>query len=70
MRKQFFIIVLTYLLLVEVPFATAGYSDLTLPRIIYKGGNDNARPEGLRSLLSQLGPKLRSLNTHQAIPIL
>ena len=54
MRKQFFIIVLTYLLLVGVPFAKAGYSDLTLPRIIYKGGNDNARPEGLRSLLSQV----------------
>ena len=54
MRKHFFIIVLAYLLLVGVRLAAAGYSDLTLPRIIYKGGNDNARPEGLRSLLSQV----------------
>ena len=54
MRKYFFIIVLAYLLLVGVHLASAGYSDLTLPRIIYKGGNDNARPEGLRSLLSEV----------------
>ena len=54
MRKHFFIIVLAYFLLVGVRLASAGYSDLTLPRIIYKGGNDNARPEGLRSLLSQV----------------
>jgi hypothetical protein len=34
--------------------AVAGYSSLTLPRIIYQGGNDNPRPEALRSLLAQV----------------
>ena len=32
----------------------AGYSNLTLPRIKYQGGNDNPRPEALRSLLAQV----------------
>jgi len=54
MRKYFFIIALACFSFVGVPPAAAGYSDLTLPRVIYKGGNDNARPEGLRSLLSQI----------------
>jgi hypothetical protein len=34
--------------------AVAGYSNLTLPRIKYEGGNDNPRPEALRSLLAQV----------------
>ncbi len=34
--------------------AVAGYSNLTLPRIMYQGGNDNPRPEALRSLLAQI----------------
>jgi hypothetical protein len=34
--------------------AVAGYSNLTLPRILYQGGNDNPRPEALRSLLAQV----------------
>ena len=32
----------------------AGYSNLTLPWIKYQGGNDNPRPEALRSLLAQV----------------
>ncbi|GIT65430.1 MAG: hypothetical protein Ct9H300mP23_10570 [Nitrospinota bacterium] len=58
--KTLFYYLLTYLLLVGVPFATAGYSDLTLPRIIYKGGNETLGPEGLRSLLSQVAAVLQS----------
>ncbi|MEK9627690.1 MAG: DUF4159 domain-containing protein [Nitrospinota bacterium] len=54
MRKNLFIVLLVGTLLIGLSPAWAGYSDLTLPRIIYKGGNDNARPEGLRSLLSQI----------------
>tara|TARA_Y100000588_G_scaffold374951_1_gene450733 strand:+ start:614 stop:1372 length:759 start_codon:yes stop_codon:yes gene_type:complete len=55
MRKHFSIIIFAaHLLFVGATSVTAGYSDLTLPRIIYKGGNDNARPEGLTSLLSQI----------------
>lgn len=34
--------------------AVAGYSNLTLPWIKYQGGNDNPRPEALRSLLAQV----------------
>lgn len=34
--------------------AVAGYSHLTLPRIVYQGGNDNPRPEALRSILAQV----------------
>lgn len=34
--------------------AVAGYSHLTLPRILYQGGNDNPRPEALRSILAQV----------------
>ncbi len=32
----------------------ASYSNLTLPRVIYRGGNDNPRPQALRSLLAQI----------------
>jgi hypothetical protein len=32
----------------------SGYSNLTLPRILYQGGNDNPRPQALRSLLAQI----------------
>ena len=34
--------------------AIAGFSSLTLPWIKYQGGNDNPRPEALRSLLAQV----------------
>lgn len=34
--------------------AVAGYSSLTLPRILYEGGNDNSRPAALRSILAQV----------------
>ncbi|MEO2044553.1 MAG: DUF4159 domain-containing protein [Nitrospinaceae bacterium] len=34
--------------------AVAGYSSLTLPQILYQGGNDNPRPDALRSLLAQI----------------
>jgi hypothetical protein len=34
--------------------AIAEYSSLTLPRILYQGGNDKPRPEALRSLLAQV----------------
>ena len=34
--------------------AAAGYSSLTLPWVKYQGGNDNQRPEALRSLLAQV----------------
>ncbi len=34
--------------------AGAGYSNFTLPRILYQGGNNNPRPEALRSLLAQV----------------
>ena len=55
MRKYFSIIIFVgHLLFVGATSVTAGFSDLTLPRIIYRGGNDNARPEGLTSLLSQI----------------
>jgi len=37
-----------------VNVAEAGYSSLTIPRILYKGGNDDPRPEALRSLLAQI----------------
>ena len=55
MRKQFLIIIFaSFSLSVGAGLATADYSNLTIPRIVYKGGDDNARPEGLRSLLSQI----------------
>jgi hypothetical protein len=54
MRKYFFIFGLAFLLTGGAEIAKAGYSSLTLPRIVYEGGNDNARPEGLRSLLAQI----------------
>ena len=34
--------------------AAAGYSSLTLPWVKYQGGNDNPRPEPLRSLLAHV----------------
>ena len=52
MRKYFFILGLAFLLIADI--ANADFSSLTLPRIIYKGGDDNARPEALRSLLAQI----------------
>jgi hypothetical protein len=52
MRKYIFIFGLAFLLIADI--ATADYSSLTLPRIVYEGGNDNARPEALRSLLAQI----------------
>ncbi|MBC8284700.1 MAG: DUF4159 domain-containing protein [Nitrospinae bacterium] len=54
MRKQFLIISLVIFLFGPVNLAAAGYSNLTLPRILYKGGNNDARPEALRSLLAQI----------------
>ncbi len=54
MRKYLFIAALAFFLLGESAFVSAGDSNLTLPRIVYEGGNDNARPEGLRSLLAQI----------------
>jgi hypothetical protein len=38
----------------NVSSAIAGYSSLTLPWIKYQGGNDNPRPDALRSLLAQV----------------
>ena len=52
MRKYLFILGLAFLFVADI--AKADYSSLTLPRIVYKGGNDNARPEALRSLLAQI----------------
>jgi len=52
MRKYLFILGLAFLFVADI--AKADYSSLTLPRIIYKGGNYNARPEALRSLLAQI----------------
>ena len=54
MRKQLFIIILSIFLFGSVIVAGAGYSSLTIPRILYKGGNDDPRPEALRSLLAQI----------------
>ena len=54
MRKQLFIIILSIFLFGSVNVAEAGYSSLTIPRILYKGGNDDPRPEALRSLLAQI----------------
>ena len=55
MRKHFLIIIFVFFpLFMVMGQAAAGYSSLTLPRILYKGGNDNPRPEALRSLLSQV----------------
>ena len=54
MRKQLFIIILSIFLFGSVNVAGAGYSSLTIPRILYKGGNDDPRPEALRSLLAQI----------------
>ena len=54
MRKQFFIIILSIFLFGSVNVSGAGYSSLTIPRILYKGGSDDARPEALRSLLAQV----------------
>ena len=52
MRKYLFILGLAFLFVADI--AKADYSSLALPRIVYKGGNDNARPEALRSLLAQI----------------
>jgi len=52
MRKYLFILGLAFLFIADI--AKADYSSLTLPRIAYEGGNDNARPEALRSLLAQI----------------
>ena len=38
----------------NITLVEADYSSLTLPRIMYQGGNDNARPAALRSLLAQV----------------
>lgn len=54
MRKQFLITALAVFLFGFANLAAAGYSSLTLPRVLYKGGNDSARPEALRSLLAQI----------------
>jgi len=54
MRKQFFIIILSIFLFGSANVSGAGYSSLTIPRILYKGGNDDPRPEALRSLLAQI----------------
>ena len=54
MRKQLFIIILPIFLLGLVDVSGADYSSLTIPRILYKGGNDGPRPEALRSLLAQI----------------
>ncbi len=57
MRKFFTIITFVLLLITRgenISPAMAGYSSLTLPRIKYRGGNDNPRPEALRSLLAQI----------------
>ena len=54
MRKQLFIIILSVFLFGLVNVAGADYSSLTIPRILYKGGNDSPRPEALRSLLAQI----------------
>ncbi len=52
MLKLLFIFGLAFLLIADI--ANADFSSLTLPRITYEGGNDNARPEALRSLLAQI----------------
>ena len=57
MRKFFFIFGLALFFIVGVESVKAiggSYSNLTLPRIMYQGGNDNPRPEALRSLLAQI----------------
>ncbi len=54
MRIQLFIIILSIFLFGLVNVAGADYSSLTIPRILYKGGNDGPRPEALRSLLAQI----------------
>ena len=54
MRKQLFIIILSVFLFGLVNVAGADYSSLTIPRILYEGGNDSPRPEALRSLLAQI----------------
>ncbi|MBT4104857.1 MAG: DUF4159 domain-containing protein [Nitrospina sp.] len=57
MRKllTIFGLALFFIVGVESVKATgAGNSHLTLPRILYQGGNDNPRPQALRSLLAQL----------------
>jgi len=57
MRKFLTIIILALLFITweeNISPARAGYSSLTLPRIKYRGGNDNPRPEALRSLLAQI----------------
>ena len=54
MRKQLFIIIISIFLFGIVNIAGADYSSLTIPRILYKGENDNPRPEALRSLLAQI----------------
>ena len=57
MRNFFFISGLALFFIVGVESVKAigaSYSNLTLPRIMYQGGNDNPRPEALRSLLAQV----------------
>lgn len=57
MRKYLFIFGLAFLGVTGLDSAKAvadSYSSLTLPRITYQGGNDNPRPEALRSLLAQV----------------
>jgi len=57
MRKFFIIFVLVVFFVAwekNISPVAAGYSNLTLPRIMYQGGNDNPRPDALRSLLAQV----------------
>jgi hypothetical protein len=57
MRNFFFILSLILFITAwgeNISQAVAGYSNFTLPRILYQGGNNNPRPEALRSLLAQV----------------
>mgnify|MGYP006087063981 FL=1 len=57
MRKIFTILTLGIFFILmgkNISPAVAGYSSLTLPWVKYQGGNDNPRPEALRSLLAQV----------------
>ncbi len=55
MRKLLFIFSLALFFVIGVESVQATrYSNLTLPRILYQGGNDNPRPQALRSLLAQI----------------
>ena len=57
MRKLLIILGLALFFIVGVESVKAigaSYSTLPLPRVIYRGGNDNPRPQALRSLLAQI----------------